>query len=256
MKLGVYSGCIVGDSLRDQFAALKQLGYDFLEYRVTPEDVAAIDAAFIARMRGLSEEMGLPVYSTSMGPFSGFGGACLQGKRSERVEQVRRVVDLTAGVGGDVALLASWEPEGLDPAAVTRAYVEGLRECGDYARERGVRLAVEHIGSSKFERGPTGIGRVLRAVDHPAVGMYFDIGNAMHAGEGPVAALRDVGPLVVQVHFKGFGAERPLPQMPLAEIRDALTAAGYTGRGAIEIGGKENNDHLRDALATLRAAGF
>jgi sugar phosphate isomerase/epimerase len=256
MELGVYSGCIVGDSLRDRFVALKEIGYDFLEYQVSPEDVAAIDAGFIDQMRGLSEEVGMPVRSTSMGPFSGFGAASVQGRQEERVAQVRRVVDLTTGVGGDVALLASWEPEGLDPAAVTAAYVAGLRACGEYAASRGVRLAVEHIGSSKFENTPSGLARVLRRVAHPAVGMYFDIGNSMHAGQDPLEALADVGPLVVQIHFKGYRAERPLPQMPLTAIRDALTAAGYTGRGAVEIGGKENNDHLRAALTTLRAAGL
>ena len=54
-------------------------------------------------------------------------------------------------------------------------------------------------------------------MNHPAVGVYFDIGNALHAGEDPVGAIGRLGGLIVQVHVKGFG-DRPLAMMPLDAV--------------------------------------
>jgi len=44
--------------------------------------------------------------------------------------------------------------------------------------------------------------------------------------------------------------------MPLADIRQVFTKAGFAGRGAVEISGKVNNDHLVEALRVLRTSGF
>lgn len=85
--------------------------------------------------------------------------------------------------------------------------------------------------------------------------VYYDIGNDSHIGQDPVKTLSKLGSLVAQVHLKGT-REKTLAAMPLAEIRQVFTKVGFTGRGAIEIGGKVNNDHLVEALRVLRTFGY
>src|SRR5579872_1219534 len=83
-----------------------------------------------------------------------------------------------------------------------------------------------------------GIGRASRSVDMPIRSLSGSvlrlcrrlqgggdprrqagdrIGNALHAGEDPVAALSRLGGLVFQVHLKGIG-DRPLERMPLDAV--------------------------------------
>ncbi len=131
-------------------------------------------------------------------------------------------------------------------------------EIGCYsAAEKGVKLAIEHIGGSRFLNSPTGVKKIALAVNHPAVGVYFDIGNAMHAGEDPVAAIPKLGNLLFQVHLKGIG-DRPLERMPLDGVLEELNAIGYAGRAATEVFQRDATDNafLAEALRTLRAHGF
>jgi sugar phosphate isomerase/epimerase len=140
---------------------------------------------------------------------------------------------------------------------VLARYTTYLPALADTAAEKGIRLALEHIGSSRFLNGPTGVRRIARAVNHKSVGVYYDIGNAIHAGEDPVAAIPKLGNLIFQVHLKGIG-DRPLSRMPLDAVLEELEAIGYTGRAATEViqSDATDNGYLAEALATLRAHGF
>src|SRR5439155_10461407 len=178
-----------------------------------------------------------------------------EASRAAKLETVVKAIDLAHRCSASVILCASWEPEA-GPEVLER-YAEHLPPLADRAAEHGVKLAIEHIGSSRFLNSPTGVKKIARAVNHPAVGVYYDIGNAMHAGEDPVAAIPKLGRLIFQVHLKGIG-DRPLERMPLDAVLEELQALGYEGRAATEVIDREatDNGYLADALRTLRAHGF
>jgi sugar phosphate isomerase/epimerase len=256
MEIGCYSAAVVGETLKEKLTALKEIGYDFLELALRQEDVDGLNDAAMDEVARTALSAGLPIHSLSLGAFSGFAAACKQEtSRAAKLETVSRAIELAHRCGASVILCASWEPEG-GPDVLAR-YVAYLPILADKAAERGIRLAIEHIGSSRFLNSPTGVKKVAQAVNHEAVGVYYDIGNAVHAGEDPVAAVARLGSLIFQVHLKGIG-DRPLERMPLDAVMEALEGIGYTGRAATEVFQSEAKDNgfLADALTTLRAHGF
>jgi len=256
MELGVYSGCIVGETLREKFAVLKDIGYDFLELALRRDDLPAVREGWDVELRELAAETGIPVKSLTWGGFPEFARGCQDPtRRGQVVKEVQEMVEFARRVGAEVILLPVWEGEGLDYEQGVELYREGLRPCVQAAEKAGVRLALEHIPSSKFANTGLAVGEVARAVGSPALGVYYDIGNDTAAGEDPVEAISKLGSLLVQIHLKGTRG-RAFPEMPLTEIRQALTEAGFSGRGAVEIGGKESNQHLVDALRVLRTFGY
>lgn len=256
MEIGCYSAFVVQETLKEKLEALKGIGYDFLELTLRQEDVDALNDRAMNDVVRTSGSVGLPIRSLSLGAFSGFAAACKEEtSRAAKLRTVEKAIELAHRCGADVILCASWEPEG-GPDVLER-YRTYLPPLADRAAERGVKLAVEHIGSSRFLNSPTGVKKIAQAVNHKAVGVYYDIGNAVHAGEDPVAAVPRLGNLIFQVHLKGIG-DRPLERMPLDAVLEELKAVGYTGRGATEVGKKDatDNEHLAEALRTLRAHGY
>jgi len=256
MEIGCYSAAVVGESLRDKLEALQAIGYDFLELTLRQEDVDALDNAGMDEIVRTSKSVGFPIRSLSLGAFSGFGAACADGgTRAPKLTTVEKAIELAARCGAGVILCACWEPEG--GPHILQAYVSHMPRLADIAAEAGVRLAIEHIGGSRFLNSPTGVRKIARAVGHDAVGVYYDIGNAIHAGEDPVAAIPKLGSLIFQVHLKGIG-DRPLERMPLDAVLEELKRIGYSGRGAAEVIERDATDNgfLAEALKTLRAHGF
>lgn len=256
MEIGCYSAAVVGKTLKAKLQAVQEIGYDFLELALAQEDVDALNAATIEEIVSDSEAVGLPIRSLSLGAFSGFAAACKEEtSRASKLETVTRAIELASWCGAGVVLCASWEPEG-GPDVLER-YKTYLPPLAERAAEKGVKLALEHIGSSRFLNSPTGVKRIAQAVNHPAVGVYFDIGNSLHAGEDPVVAIPKLGSHIFQVHLKGIG-DRPLERMPLDAIREELTTIGYNGRAATEViqSDATDNGYLADALRTLRVHGF
>ncbi len=256
MEIGCYSAAVVGKTLKEKLEALQQIGYDFLELTLRQEDVDALNDAAMDEIVGAARSVGLPIRSLSLGAFSGFAAACRDdASRAAKLETVARAIELASRCSASVILCAAWEPEG-GPDVLAR-YTKYLPAVADRAAEKGVKLALEHIGSSRFLNSPTGVKKIARAVNHEAVGVYYDIGNAIHAGEDPVAAIARLGNLIFQVHLKGIG-DRPLERMPLDAILEELEAIGYAGRAAAEViqSGATDNGYLAEALRTLRAHGF
>jgi len=256
VEIGCYSAAVVGDTLKEKLEALQEIGYDFLELALRQEDVDALNDAAMEEIVRAARTARLPIRSLSLGAFSGFAAACREeATRAAKLETVARAIELASRCGADIILCASWEPEG-GPEVLAR-YVTYLPALADRAAEKGIRLAIEHIGSSRFLNSPTGVKKIALAVNHEAVGVYYDIGNAIHAGEDPVAAIPRLGRLIFQVHLKGIG-DRPLERMPLDAVLEALEGIGYTGRAATEVIQPEATDNgfLAEALRTLRAHGF
>ena len=256
MEIGCYSAAVVQDALPDKLRALQDIGYDFLELTLGQDDVDALNDAKMQEIVSASEAAGFPIRSLSLGAFSGFAAACRNEEtRAAKFFTVEKAIELAHRCGAAVILCASWEPEG--GAQALESYTTYLPQLADKAADVGVKLAIEHIGGSRFLNSPTGVRKIVQAVDHEAVGVYFDIGNALHAGEEPVAAIPKLGKHIFQIHLKGIG-DRPLSLMPLDAVLEELKGVGYAGRAATEVIERDakDNGYLAEALQTLRAHGF
>jgi len=254
MEIGVFSGCIAGETFEEKFSELKRIGYDFLELSTKAEYIEALPEGG-DELREASKAAEMPVLSANLGNFPSFSQTCRDADaRKELFAGLDAVCDLLAEWGpGAVLLLPVWEGEG--GMEVEDAYIQNLTAVGDRAESRSVRLALEHIGSSKFCPKASEILALVRKVGHGNIGFYFDIGNCQMAGEDPVKVLETAGGDLYQVHLKGT-RDTPFDQMPLTDIEMLLGNMGFKGRAAVEIPAHGDNTHLEQALELIRKTGF
>jgi len=256
MELGVYSGCVVGETLEDKFRAVADIDYDFLELALRRDDLPAVREGWEEDLRELSARTGVPIKSLTWGGFPEFSTRRKNPARKDHVvEEVVTMVRFAAELGAGVILLPVWEGEGVSYEERLELYREGLRPCARAAEEAGVVLALEHIPASKFCNTAVALAEVAESVQSDSVKVYYDIGNDSVVGQDPVECIRKLGPAIAQVHLKGTRETR-MADMPLEGVLQALKDIGFSGRGAIEVGGKQNNDHLVESLRVLREQGF
>lgn len=250
MLIGARQECVAGgQTIEEKLAVLKRFGYDFLELALTRDEVAGLGPETAGVYQEMIARAGLPIRSTSFGQFGGFA-AQAPDKRAEVVARIRAAIAFTRDIGADTVLLATQE-ESTDVAAYATVYREALLPLADEAARAGVTLACEHVGWYK----PAALAALVRAIDHPAVRIYFDIGNCLYVGENPLEQARICAPLTAQLHLKG-GPTTPMGVLPLAAVREILAAAGFQGRGCLEIPSLEGDRPLAEARGLLKLAGY
>lgn len=246
MKIGVRDDCIAGCSLQEKMWVLKGLGYDFMELTFTPEMIDNLTKEDVRNYQRMVNETGIPFITTSVGHFPGFATMTIE-KRKVILEQLKKVIDITALLGGEVILLATKESSD-DVNEYCDIYKNELKEIADYAQERNIYLALEPVGRFKTNV----LGKLVRKIEHPAIGLYYDMGNCIFAGEEPVEQLRVWVDIVKAIHIKG-AREISVNEMPLYAILNILNKKGFSGPGCIEIGPKDgSNTHLADVLKVLQ----
>lgn len=250
MLIGARQDCVVGGKdLEEKMSILKSLGYDFVELSLSREEIANLDGDSAAEFAAKTERTGLPILSTSMGHFGGFA-ALSPDEQAGIIQHIGALVQFTKSIGADTILLATREDRE-DVAAYAGVYRQALCPVAEEAALAGVTLAFEHVGWYR----PHLLARLVRAVDHPAIRIYFDMGNCLHVGESPIEQARICAPLTAQLHAKG-GPTTPLASMPLVQVREILESAGFQGRACLEISGKEGDRHLAEARGLLKMAAY
>lgn len=106
----------------------------------------------------------------------------------------------------------------------------------------GVHLLVENVWN-KFLLSPLEFARFVDEIDHPQVGVYFDVGNILHTGY-PEHWIRILGRRIQRVHFKDFrlAVDNEHGFVTLLEgdvnwpaVCEALAAIGYDSWVAAEV---------------------
>lgn len=143
----------------------------------------------------LLSECGLEI-SALCGDMGGFGFEIEKDNR-ERVEKTKRIVDLACEFGTNIVTTHI----GVIPADKSEerygVMLAALTECGLYAKEKGVTLAIE--------TGPEKATTLLAFLEDTkgGVGVNLDPANfTMVTGEDPVEAVRILGKYIVHTHAK------------------------------------------------------
>lgn len=249
LKLGARQRCIAADTLLEKMKILSDHKFDFLELALTEAEIQALNDESHQIYEEWMSASGLSILSTSMGHFQDFG-AKSPSERRGIIEDIRRLIPFTKTIGADTILLAVSE-DSSDVSEYIDVYRNELSDVADEALRAGVSFAFEHIKAYK----PQILAKLVRGIDHPAIGIYFDMGNCLHVGEDPVAAALICAPYTTQLHIKG-GSTTPIGAMPLAKIREILECHGYSGRACLEIPSMSHNRQLPEAWALLRMAGY
>ncbi len=187
--------------------------------------------------------------------------------RREKLDDLRRGLDVCAELGAEIAHVAgSRLADGVSPADGREMIAEMLGAQAEYARERGLRLAIEN-----FDPSPD---LVCRAVDCLAimaasggvVGFVFDTGNFQAVGERADEVLAEAYEHICHCHFKDFapndtargydGTVFGTGMIPNREVAAELVRRGYDGWVALESypqNGAGPRETIPPEAATLRA---
>jgi 4-hydroxyphenylpyruvate dioxygenase len=168
-------------------------------------------------------------------------------QRAQKLGIAEQLMDQMALVGCDVLVLCS----STDPdSSADRARIAGdLRLLGDLARTRGVRIAYEALSWGKWISDYRDAWQVLKAADHPQVGMMLDsfhiyaLGlpltgiDAISADKLFLVEIGDMpgtslAPIEVARHYRLFPGEGIAP---IEEFLRRVHAIGYQGWLSVEI---------------------
>jgi sugar phosphate isomerase/epimerase len=176
------------------------------------------------------------------------------------VEPLLRRIDFAQQLGASFVIIDAAGNEPVDMAEWRRVANLG-RYLGDYAEAHGVRLAFEiHEG---LARSGAVARKLLEAIDHDAVGVNYDTGNAVFYNDDvdPVADLEAIVERVIHVHLKdtsggrgdwAFGALGS-GHVDLVRIVQILKRREFRGPYSLEIEGYAGEDLTRDdQLSRLR----
>jgi L-ribulose-5-phosphate 3-epimerase len=220
-------------------------GRQSIEWRQTTFSPESLGAAGALRLRERLAEMDLIPVTV---------GAYASILEPDDVQPLLKRIDFAHHLGASYVIIDAAGDEPADATAWSKVTNSG-RFLGDYAEAHGVRLAFEiHEG---LTRSGAVARRLIDAIDHPAVGVNYDTGNAIFYNDDvdPVSDLQAIADKVIHTHLKdtsggkGEWAFGPLGsgRVDLPRILGILQERGYDGPYSLEIEGYAGEDVTREA---------
>jgi sugar phosphate isomerase/epimerase len=167
--------------------------------------------------------------------------------------------EFAKSLGIERILIFGFHRHGHPPGPAPDEVLEILQDAADQALGTGVQLLVEVEDEFWADTGAR-TAAMMQALDHPALAVNWDPGNAFMAGDTPYPdGYQAVKAWVKHVHFKdaeigGQGQRRYAApgQIDWAGQIQALAGAGYTGYISVETHLRPKVKMARDELARLR----
>jgi 4-hydroxyphenylpyruvate dioxygenase len=226
-----------------RFDAVEIFENDLVTFSGTPADV-----------RDACGELGLDI--VTLQPFRDFEGMP-SGQRERAFARAERKFDVMQELGCDLLMICSnVSPDAL--GGIDRAAAD-LRELGERAGKRGLRIAFEALAWGRHINDYRDAWEAVRRADHPAVGLVLDSfhilaratdlstirsipGDRIFLVQLADAPLLQMDHLSWSRHFRNFPGQGDLPVL---DFMKALQATGYDGALSLEI----FNDQFRAGSA-------
>ena len=186
----------------------------------------------IGRTRALFENAGIDVVCIdSSASFSWREPA----KISDNIKEAMDYISLAEKLGAPfVRVFGDRISEGVIFADAARQLADCLIRIGDFAREKGVTVALETHGS--YLTGKE-ISEVMEMTQHQSVGVIWDVSNSFWTGEPIEDTAKHIAPYLKHVHIKDSvwdGNEAKLTfigegDVPNVKVLKILTGQGYSG---------------------------
>ena len=250
--------------------AAADLGFDGVElvvpdgiHRVDAEDGMVLDLDGIevrdddlwtaegrARVREAADEHGIALPSVCPSYLNCRPGLASPDpdERAATAGDLADLIEAAADLGAGTILTPFFYEAEIDGEADRERVVAEVRDLAPLAEEAGVTLALETSLPPETDRA------MLDAIDSPAVGIYYDVGNSTWFGYDPAREFEVVGEAIATMHVKdsidGSGdAMLGAGEVDFAGFADALDALGYDGWLVLET--VHRGDPIADAAANL-----
>jgi sugar phosphate isomerase/epimerase len=123
----------------------------------------------------------------------------------------------------------------------------------------GLKAAFAASAATKAKVGMESVGRVGRSADQalamieavgsPALGVYYDVGNAAYQSFDGIAEIKKLGSHISQIHVKEIGAEMGEGELDFPAIFAAIKEIGYDGYLILET--EAGDDPAANAVRNL-----
>ncbi len=195
-------------------------------------------------------------------PIFSVGNNFVKASASERMEQLDQIkfgVDEALDFGAPVVrVFAGDVTDGVSFDQARTWIVEGLVAASSYARENGIKLALENHGqlAGRGDQIASLIEEVRSQSGNDTLGANPDFGNFMLVDECPCCAIIPVAKFAAMAHAKDFGSAdsglRSLAgktfvgtvigegEVPIQKCIDELKKAGFDGWLSVEYEGNED----------------
>jgi sugar phosphate isomerase/epimerase len=227
MRQALSAGEITLFDFVDWCAELDLQGTELTSYYF-PEDV---DLAYLHKIKLHAFRQGVSISGTAVG--NDFCKAPGTEERKQQIEHVRTWIDYAAEMDAPhIRVFAGRAPDGVELETALGWAADGIKECLEYAEERGVVLGLENHG-----------GVTARAKDHLAicdrVGMHPNFGVNLDSGNYRTDCYEELAmaaPRAVNVQIKVMVSDNDGNRLDtdMARVRDILVGANYKGWVALE----------------------
>lgn len=237
-------------STREKFATLKELGYDGVELD-SPGGIDAKEAVAACQSTGLPIE-GI-VNSTHWRVRHSDPDPNV---RMQAMANMREAMRFAQSVGAGSVLLVPGkvtDPENENHDQVWQRSIAAITELTPLADQLNIQILIENVGNG-FCPTPELFAQYIDAIDHPRVGIHFDIGNHIRISP-PAEWIGVLGKRIKKLDVKDrtTANERTLVgegDADWPQVRVALQELGYRGWAAAEVPGGDK-DRLADVLARM-----
>lgn len=226
------------DKLATSIRKVAQLGYDGVELALL--DSSQVD---LPEIKSLLKEyhLELPVISTGQV----FADAQLwlthpdPAIRHRTVERLKSLIDLAGEFGAMVNIGRVRGPlDPHDPKASEERFIEGIRECGDFGRERGVRIILEPVNRYEinFINSVLDGIEMLKKISHSQVFLMPDLFH-MNIEDASIGdSLKAAKDAIAYLHFADSNRWAPGDgHLDFPGIVKTLDEIGYDGFATLEI---------------------
>jgi sugar phosphate isomerase/epimerase len=214
-------------------ARAKEYGYDGVEIRAfSNESILTAANVFLtdpAKVRRTYSDAGLDICCLASSI------AMTQQKKRDRAlaDDLRRHIDVAEAIACPIVKIFDTQTRpGWSRANIGSLLGDWLMPLADYAAEHGVVIAVENALSF---RNAKELWAIVDRVNHPSVGIAWDLFNAAMAGEIPAYSVPTLNSKIVYT-----------------QVKDAKL--GALGATLVKIG--EGDVKIRDFLRRLRGVGY
>ncbi|NLO35297.1 MAG: sugar phosphate isomerase/epimerase [Clostridiaceae bacterium] len=213
MKKGISIWSFTGQPLETCFQLARKAGFDGVEVALDEQGPIHLASTRqdMAAVRNAADRQGVDVTSVASGLYWTYSLTAdepdVRAKaRSIVVQQLR----VASWLGCDTILVLPGSVTcGFGPQAPVVPYdvaydrsLEALHALAPVAADLGVAIGLENVWNN-FLLSPLEMRSLIDAIDSPAVGAYFDVGNVLAFGY-PEQWIRILGPRIRKVHIKDF----------------------------------------------------
>ncbi|WP_419663635.1 putative xylose isormerase domain protein, TIM barrel [Desulfosarcina variabilis str. Montpellier] len=120
----------------------------------------------------------------------------LEEERAQNIRMLESIIRYTHEIGGETVLLPVLETSEIRSNREMRELAESLQRPLDLAESMGVRIGLEtELESQKYLE-------LVNRIDHPAIGVYYDTGNAAAKGYDCAKDIELLGSFIAGIHLK------------------------------------------------------